>query len=235
MLRVDRGLFFPPAYPYPERLYEDAPQPIGFHVTISAPHMHAAVLSLLRTQLKPGARALDIGSGSGYLVACLAALVGPEGTVIGVERIPELVERSLGALRTLDFCRAMMDRGHVAVVAGDGHHGYAAGAEGFDAVHVGAAATEVPRALVEQLRPGGRLVVPVGPQEGAGQQLIVVDKAVDGRVTAFSAMDVRYVPLIQGGDAAVAMPMGGAGPVEGKAAGDVAPVAAGSPAGPVGQ
>ncbi|CAF4375830.1 unnamed protein product, partial [Adineta steineri] len=78
-----------------DRLYEDAPQPIGYNVTISAPHMHAHALEMLHDKLIPGARVLDVGSGSGYLTACIARLIQPNGKVIGIEHIPELVQLSI--------------------------------------------------------------------------------------------------------------------------------------------
>lgn len=74
--------------------YIDAPQSIGFAVTISAPHMHAYALELLKDKLTEGSKVLDVGSGSGYLTACMAKMVGTTGKVIGIEHIPELVEIS---------------------------------------------------------------------------------------------------------------------------------------------
>lgn len=81
MLAVDRGDFCSVAP------YADTPQSIGHNATISAPHMHAHALELLRDQLHPGARVLDVGSGSGYLAACMALMVGPTGHVVGIEHI----------------------------------------------------------------------------------------------------------------------------------------------------
>ena len=71
--------------------YRDAPQSIGFRATISAPHMHAIALELLNDHLNEGDKALDVGCGSGYLTACMAAMIGASGRVIGVDHIPELV------------------------------------------------------------------------------------------------------------------------------------------------
>jgi protein-L-isoaspartate(D-aspartate) O-methyltransferase len=89
MLAVDRANFCK------TDPYQDCPQSIGFSVSISAPHMHGHALQHLRHQLKEGAKALDVGSGSGYLTACMAVMVGNEGRVIGVEHIPELVDLSV--------------------------------------------------------------------------------------------------------------------------------------------
>ena len=74
--------------------YRDKPQGIGYNVTLSAPHMHAHALELLKDHLKPGMNALDVGSGSGYLTACMALMVGEDGKVIGVDHIKELVDWS---------------------------------------------------------------------------------------------------------------------------------------------
>jgi len=91
MTAVDRKWFVPPE----AHAYQDSPQYIGSNATISAPHMHAHALSSLESKLRPGSRALDVGSGSGYLVACMSAMVGPTGLVVGVEHVDKLVKMSL--------------------------------------------------------------------------------------------------------------------------------------------
>lgn len=88
MMTVDRGNFCK------KEPYRDAPQGIGYAVTISAPHMHGYALQQLKNNLREGASALDIGSGSGYLTACMAVMVGETGKVIGIEHIPELVDQA---------------------------------------------------------------------------------------------------------------------------------------------
>lgn len=93
MSEVDRGNFCR------NNPYQDAPQSIGYAVTISAPHMHAYALNQLKDQLKEGSKALDVGSGSGYLTACMAVMVGETGRVIGVEHMPDLVELSKQNIR----------------------------------------------------------------------------------------------------------------------------------------
>ncbi|CAI5464551.1 unnamed protein product [Closterium sp. Yama58-4] len=170
--------------------YDDSPQPIGFNVTISAPHMHGYCLAFLENHLQPGNRVLDVGSGSGYLTAVMALLVGPTGRAVGVEHIPELVERSRAAVRA-GRAAELMEGGQLSIHEADGREGYP-DAGPYDAIHVGAAAPELPQALVDQLKPGGRMVIPVGRFM---QDLEVIDKGADGAVTRTTAMGVRYVPL----------------------------------------
>ncbi|CAF1128666.1 unnamed protein product [Rotaria sp. Silwood1] len=172
------------------RMYEDAPQSIGYNVTISAPHMHAFALEILGDKLVPGARVLDVGSGSGYLTLCMARLVYPTGKVFGIEHIPELVNLSLRNIAKNG--RSFLDDGTLQIVLGDGRLGYPQG-EPYDAIHVGAAAPHCPIALISQLKPGGRIVVPVGI---GNQKMMIYEKSLDGRqVHEFATIDVNYVPL----------------------------------------
>ncbi|KAF8094955.1 hypothetical protein N665_0348s0038 [Sinapis alba] len=187
MEAVDRGLFVPER----SSAYVDSPLSIGYNVTISAPHMHAMCLQLLEKNLKPGMRVLDVGSGTGYLTACFAVMVGSEGRVIGVEHIPELVASSIKNIEASAAASPLLKQGSLAIHVGDGRQGWAEFAP-YDAIHVGAAAPEIPEALIDQLKPGGRLVIPVG---NLFQDLQVVDKNSDGLVSIRSETSVRYVPL----------------------------------------
>ncbi|KAJ8501139.1 hypothetical protein OPV22_011691 [Ensete ventricosum] len=170
--------------------YVDSPVPIGYNATISAPHMHATCLELLEEHLQPGMHALDVGSGTGYLTACFAIMVGPQGCAVGVEHIPELVASSINSIKR-SAASSMLDEGSLSVHAADGRKGWPELAP-YDAIHVGAASPDIPRSLLAQLKPGGRMVIPVG---NFFQDLKVVDKNDDGSVRVRSEASVRFVPL----------------------------------------
>ncbi|KAH0837847.1 protein-L-isoaspartate O-methyltransferase [Lanmaoa asiatica] len=182
MSRVDRANFVLKR----SQAYEDMPQSIGHGATISAPHMHAHALEHLRPFLHPGATVLDVGSGSGYLCAVLHHLVSPsqpgapQGTVVGIDHIPELVEWSKNNLIDNGLGPAL-DGGRVLVVTGDGRQGP------YDAIHVGAASEVLPEMLVKQLKAPGRMFIPVGTYN---QVIWQVEKDDNGKVTKKELMDV---------------------------------------------
>lgn len=182
--------------------YEDSPQSIGYKATISAPHMHASAAESLLPFLSPESKVLDIGSGSGYLTAVLAELVhstpNSTGKVIGLEHITQL--RDIGANNMSKSARGkrLLEEGKVEFVKGDGRKGWKEGlqeGEGYDAIHVGAAAVELHKEFVEQLRSPGRIFIPVEDPQGRGQWIWVVDKDKEGNVRKERTMGVRYVPL----------------------------------------
>ncbi|XP_020702132.1 protein-L-isoaspartate O-methyltransferase 1-like isoform X1 [Dendrobium catenatum] len=185
MEKIDRGLFVQSDTP----AYVDSPMQIGYNATISAPHMHATCLELLKEHLQPGMRALDVGSGTGYLTACFAIMVGSQGCAVGVEHIPELASFSIENIKKSSA--SSLFEGSLWVHVTDGRLGWAELAP-YDAIHVGAAAPEIPNALIEQLKPGGRMVIPVGT---ILQDLKVIDKKLDGSLSIRTETSVRYVPL----------------------------------------
>jgi len=137
-----------------------------------------------------GAKVLDVGSGSGYLTACMAYLVRPNGKAIGIEHIQELVDRSIDNIKKNH--KALFDEGLLEIHKADGRYGFDAEAP-YDAIHVGAAAISTPYELINQLKIGGRLVAPVG--NGFGQEMITYDKKADGTYDEQHHMNVMYVPL----------------------------------------
>ncbi|XP_043521383.1 protein-L-isoaspartate(D-aspartate) O-methyltransferase-like isoform X3 [Frieseomelitta varia] len=186
MSSVDRGNYTRSGY-----AYIDSPQDIGYGATISAPHMHAYALEILEDKLHDGARALDVGSGSGYLTACMAMMLGSNGLAIGVEHIPELKAFAMQNIQKDN--PELLESGRIQLVVGDGRLGYPEKAP-YDAIHVGAAAKEMPQALIDQLAPGGRLVLPVGPRN-SDQVLVQVDKMRDGKIKKTTLTGVVFVPL----------------------------------------
>jgi protein-L-isoaspartate(D-aspartate) O-methyltransferase len=177
LLTVPRHLFVPQALAI--MAYQDGPLPIGFEKTISQPFIGALMLDLLR--LGAGMRVLEVGTGLGYQAAVMAEMGAEVFSVEVVEEFAEAAQARLGAL------------GYgVQVRIGDGMRGWAEHAP-FDAVLVTAAADEPPPELLEQLAPGGRMVVPLGGADV--QQLSVVEKARDGNVAIRSLMPVRFTRL----------------------------------------
>lgn len=197
MLAVDRVNFVPEGHPTP---YKEAAVPIGYHATLSAPHMHAIGLDLLAPYLTPGASVLDVGSGSGYMSACMANMVQPTGRVFGIDHVKELVDQSIVNITNSNPNLLAL----INLEVGDGFQGSASHGP-FDVIYVGAASQFIPEALVDQMKPGGRMVIPIGPPDGF-HSLVVVDKNKDGAVSTKNMGTVRFVPLttyekqIEGGE-----------------------------------
>ncbi len=180
MLRVPRHLFVPA--PLAALAYQDTPLPIGFDKTISQPFMCALMTDLLAPA--PHEAVLEVGTGLGYQTAVLAELAG---RVWSVEIVEEFAAGAEARLQRLGYS-------NVGIRVGDGSRGWAEHAP-FDKILVAAGAERVPPALLEQLRPGGRLVLPVGPAEG--QRLTVIDKGVedDGRTRVRELIPVLFSRL----------------------------------------
>jgi protein-L-isoaspartate(D-aspartate) O-methyltransferase len=175
---VPRHLFVPESVRH--RAYDDAALPIGSSQTISQPWVQARYLELLR--LTGRERALEIGTGSGYQTALLAMLCD---AVFSVERIRALAQRARETLETSGIR-------NVTVLVGDGTLGWRPFAP-YDAILVAAASPEIPTPLVEQLAPGGRMVIPLGDR--AGQTLTLVTRNGD-ELSNTTVADVRFVPLL---------------------------------------
>jgi protein-L-isoaspartate(D-aspartate) O-methyltransferase len=179
MTKVPRHKFVPEHLA--DAAYEDHPLPIGYNQTISQPYIVALMTELL--QLQPGARVLEVGTGSGYQAAILAE-VGAQ--VYTLEILEPLAKTSAELLQRLGYTS-------VQVKQGDGYLGWPEHAP-YDAIIVTAAANHVPPPLVVQLKRVGRLVIPVG--EGQAQQsLLLVEKGADGNVTTQNVAPVLFVPL----------------------------------------
>ena len=160
--------------------YRDRPLPIGEGQTISAPHMVAVMVE--RLVLDRGDEVLEIGTGCGYHAAVTAEVVG-EGNVYSVEFVPELADRAQETLDGLGY--------DIAVRTGDGHEGWPEHAP-YDAAYLTCAAEQVPPAVVEQVRAGGRVLAPVG---GARQQLVCLTVDEDGRADRETLGGVRFVRM----------------------------------------
>lgn len=181
MLSVPREVFVPK-----DKImfaYEDQPLSIGLGQTISAPHMVAMMTELLN--LHEGDKVLEIGSGSGYHASVLSKLVGPNGKIISVERFEDLAKIAEENLKKAGITG-------VKIVVGDGSLGYKDDAP-YDKICVTCSVPDIPPPLIEQLKPGGRMVIPVGRYF---QELLVVDKDEYGRITKESAGGVAFVPMI---------------------------------------
>ena len=185
LMRVDRA-DFTKNYPY-----ADSPQSIGYNVTISAPHMHAYCLELLKDHLKIGGKALDVGFGSGYLTVAMSKMMDDKGTAVGIEHIQQLC--NFANQNISKHHKDLLDSKKVILVHGDGRKGCAQYGP-YDCIHVGAAASQLPQALVDQLAKGGRLVIPVGEQGGA-QYINIIDKDSNGKISIRKTLGVSYVPL----------------------------------------
>lgn len=180
--QVPRDKFLPTNFRY--LAYANGPAPIGLGQTISQPYMVALMTDLLNT--KPGDTVLEVGTGSGYQAAILSKLVAQ---VYSLEILEALSDKASRRLKRLGYR-------NVTVQHGDGSRGWPEHAP-YDGIIVTAAAPDIPHALIEQLRPGARLVIPVGLPYSY-QELIVLEKTADGKIEPRHILDVSFVPLVSG-------------------------------------
>jgi protein-L-isoaspartate(D-aspartate) O-methyltransferase len=184
MRAVPRHLFIPE--PMRSQAYEDHPVPVGYGQTISQPY----IVGLMTELLEPNKdlTVLEIGTGSGYQAAVLSGLVKHLYTI---EIVPELARSAAATLEKLGYR-------NVTVRHGDGYQGWPEQAP-FDRIIITAAPPEIPKTLLEQLKLGGKLVAPVGSSV-FGQDLVVIDKALNGRLRRRSIIPVMFVPMVRGKD-----------------------------------
>ena len=179
MRKVPRDEFVPENLA--DAAYEDHPLPIGYGQTISQPYIVALMTELLR--LTPAAKVLEIGTGCGYQTAVLAEIAAE---VYSVEIIEPLAKEAADRLQRLGYK-------NVHVRYADGYLGWPEQAP-FDAIVVTAGADHIPPPLVEQLKPGGRMAIPVG-EPHAEQSLLLVEKDVNGEISTGNVIPVLFVPL----------------------------------------
>ena len=176
--KVERHLFVSPEYM--RMAYDDGPLPIGFGQTISQPYIVGYMTQIIEP--KKGHKILEIGTGSGYQAAVLAEIVDK---VYTIEIVPELGETATNRLQKLGY-------DNVKVIVGDGYYGLEKEAP-FDAIVVTAASEHIPPSLIQQLKDGGKMVIPVG-SPFLIQTLMLVEKK-EGKISTSSLMPVRFVPF----------------------------------------
>jgi protein-L-isoaspartate(D-aspartate) O-methyltransferase len=181
MLKVERHRFVPPEEE--DSAYEDRALPIGHHQTISQPYVVAAMTEAL--EVRPGMKVLEIGTGSGYQAAILAEM---GAKVFSIEIVKELANEAKERLKRLGYH-------DITVLCGDGYKGLKDEAP-FDRIIITAAPPDVPQALVDQLKIGGIMVLPVGE---IVQDLVVIEKTEKG-TKRNELFPVRFVPMVHGGD-----------------------------------
>ncbi len=181
MMRVDRHEFVP--HDLLQLAYENRPLPIGHEQTISQPYIVAIMTDML--DLTPESRVLEIGTGCGYQAAVLGEIAA---AVVTLERVGALADTAKERLKRLGYS-------NITVLHADGAQGWAAEAP-YDGIIVTAAAEKIPEALVAQLRPDGRMVIPLG-RRARTQSLVLLEKGAEGNIREGCHLPVAFVPLIE--------------------------------------
>lgn len=177
---VPREAFVAPEYAH--LAYDDSPLPIEAGQTISQPYIVALMIEA--AEIGPGDKVLEVGAGSGYAAAVMSRIAGK---VIGIERQHDLVKVARDRLQRLGY-------DNVSIVEGDGTRGWPSEAP-FDAILAAASGSHIPKPFLDELAPGGRLVMPIG-EPGWAQELVKVTKRPDGTTEQRNLGGVRFVPLI---------------------------------------
>jgi len=186
MFEIDRGNFTQ-NLPYLNR-----PIPIGFNVTISAPHMHAFALEWLSDFCCPYSYILDVGSGSGFLTLALSKMANDSATVVGIEHINELY--NFGIENVNKNNSYLINNRKIIFIRGDGRQGYQIQKFNkaiYKAIHVGAASETMPTELIDQLACNGRMFIPIG-KRGGDQFIYIIDKDINGEITFNRILQVNY-------------------------------------------
>ena len=182
MEKIEREFFVPSEFA--SSAYLDLPLPIGYGQTISAPSMVGIMLKEL--MVKKGMKVLEIGTGSGWQTALLAFLVGENGKVYSVEKIQDLASKAEERIKNLGIK-------NMEIKIGDGTLGMKENAP-FDRIIVSASAPEIPKPLIEQLANEGKMLIPIG--SGYWQELILVEKDKNGKISTRQILPVMFVPLV---------------------------------------
>ncbi len=186
LLAVDREVFCP------QNPYNNHKTQIGFGAEFNSPVIDSLILELLKNHLVEGAKVLDIGSGSGYLSVCMALMCGKFSKVIAIDHIPELIESSKANVK-LNFPELLTSK-CLKFLVHDGRVGYSDGGP-FDVINVGVSLPKYPQFLVNQLKEGGRMIVPIGDDYNL-QNLESIDKLTDGSTIRKTHLKVTLKPMM---------------------------------------
>ena len=188
MAKIDRKHFVPDEMAV--QAYSDIPRSIGFGTTISAPHMHAMTLNSIKDFIIKGGKAIDIGTGSGYLGACLAEMMGKGSKVYIVDHIKEILDFAIRNIKKGN--PYLMKQKRIIPILADGRKGLKEHGP-YDVIHIGGAIEEVSQEILDQLKPGGIIWAPVG--SSYSQSISIIKKDQEGNITTDKIMDVRYGSL----------------------------------------
>jgi len=184
MLRINRRNFVLTD----EDAFIDNAKLIGWATTISQPSMQALTLQILSEFLMPAKKALDIGTGSGYITACMAEIMGPKGIVYSVDHFPEILQYAGNAIKKNN--QYLLD--YIRFVEADGREGLAKYAP-YDVIHLGGAVEEMPKDIINQLVEGGLIFAPIG---GDKQRIFIWEKEKGGNLKMEGMIEVQYGPLM---------------------------------------